>query len=70
MPFKKIPVPVPPGAKWCHSCQQAKPHQGFGVDRSTKDGRRYCCDACGVTKVRQRHVRNVEFARLSSVLYK
>ena len=52
MPRKKIPVPVPPGSKWCHQCQQAKPLQMFWIDRSKKDGRHYCCIRCGEGKLK------------------
>lgn len=67
MPRKKIPVPVPKGAKWCHQCQQVKPVQMFGEDRSTKDGRRFCCLCCADLKGRQRAVRGAEFSRLVAV---
>jgi hypothetical protein len=51
---KKIPVAVPQGAKWCHGCQQVKPVQMFGIDRSKNDGRRYCCLRCGDRKALER----------------
>ena len=67
MPLKKIPVPVPPGFKWCHQCQQLKPIHMFGEDRSKKDGRHYCCLRCADLKGRQRVVRGAEFSRLVAV---
>lgn len=50
MPRKFIPVPVPAGSKYCHSCGTVKPLAGFNIDRRAKDGRRYCCSPCDVVK--------------------
>ncbi|KFG90353.1 hypothetical protein BV98_001556 [Sphingobium herbicidovorans NBRC 16415] len=65
MPRKKIPVPVPPASKWCHQCQQVRPIQMFGQDRSKKDGMHYCCLRCADDKDRQRAARGAEFSRLA-----
>lgn len=43
---KPIPVPVPPGSKYCYTCATVKPVQSFYIDRSAKDGRCSCCRHC------------------------
>lgn len=46
MPRKNIPVPVPRGNKFCHSCQTAHPLSGFYRNRSQSDGRTSQCRDC------------------------
>lgn len=69
MPRRIIPVPVPPGSKWCHQCASLQPLQRFEVDRSKPDGRAYACPRCLDGKRRRGiHVRitlNETFARVS-----
>ena len=78
MPRKKIPVVVPRGSKWCHSCQQAKPRQMFGMDRRNADGLNYCCLRCadGLNycclrcadgKLRERQGRLAEFSKVANM---
>ena len=66
MPRKNIPVAVPPGSKWCHSCAEAKPRQMFGVDRRNADGLRFCCLRCENEKQRERHGRMAAFSMLGA----
>lgn len=40
------PVAVQPGFKWCPSCKQAVPHEGWDKNRQTKDGLASACKAC------------------------
>jgi len=65
MPYKKIPVAVPEGSKWCHGCKQVKPCQMFGMDRRNADGRNYCCLRCAEGKLRGRQGRLAEFSRIA-----
>jgi hypothetical protein len=65
MPYKKIPVAVAQGSKWCHGCQQVKPRQMFGVDRRAGDGLNYCCLRCASGKLRERSRQSAEFSRLA-----
>ena len=46
MCWKKIPVPVPPGHKYCHSCSTVHPLGGFYRNRSTPDGLTSQCREC------------------------
>ena len=46
MPRKNIPVPVPSGSKFCHSCQTPHPLSGFGSHRGQKNGLNSQCKAC------------------------
>lgn len=64
MPFKKTPAGIPPDHKWCFSCSTAKPVQQFGIDRSKKDGRCYCCLSCASVKLGERTERGRMFAEL------
>ncbi len=46
MPRKNIPERVPPGSKFCHSCQSVHPFSGFYRDPSSPDGLRSQCRDC------------------------
>ena len=57
MPRKNIPVPVPSGSKFCHSCQTPHPLSGFGSHRGQKDGLNSQCKACArASSKRSRHL--------------
>ena len=43
---KPIPVPVPPGSKYCFTCATVKPVQSFYANRTTHDGRCSRCTDC------------------------
>lgn len=46
MPRKNVPVPVPPGSKYCHGCQSVHPHGGFHSNRTQPDGLASQCKGC------------------------
>lgn len=46
MPRKNIPVPVPPGSKYCHGCNSVRSLSGFHNNRSQPDGLASQCKEC------------------------
>lgn len=46
MPRKNIPVPVPPGSKFCHRCQTVHPLSSFYRNRTQPDGHTSRCSSC------------------------
>jgi hypothetical protein len=53
---RNVPVPVPPGSKWCFRCSQLLPLQSFSIDRRKADGRAYGCRKCLRAKQRERRL--------------
>lgn len=54
MPRKHIPVPVPPGLKWCHKCQRARSPAAFRADRRRPDGLQSTCHECNESRRKER----------------
>ena len=50
MPRVHIPLPVPPGAKYCLCCRAVKPLAEFRRDRDATDGLRRYCAPCARAK--------------------
>ena len=51
MPRRNIPVPVPPGRRYCHGCSTVKLIAEFGRDQTRADGLRYNCRPCFIERV-------------------
>lgn len=60
MPRKNIPVPVPRGSKFCHSCQTVHRLSGFYRNRSQPDGHTSQCRECAkASGKRSREIRKI-----------
>jgi len=60
MPRKNIPVPVPRGSKFCHSCQTVHPLSEFYRNRSQPDGHTSQCRECvKASGKRSREIRKI-----------
>ena len=46
MPCKIVPVPVPPGSRWCFGCSRLLPLGAFAVERRDPEGRTKRCRRC------------------------
>jgi hypothetical protein len=60
MPRKNIPVPVPPGSKFCHACQTVHPVSAFNRNRSQSDGLCSQCRVCAkATAKKSREIQKI-----------
>ena len=60
--YKKPPVPVPPGYRFCFLCESLLPLEAYGLRKGTRDGRQSNCRACvrassKRSRIRQKHLR-------------
>ena len=60
--YKKPPVPVPPGYRFCFLCESLLPLEVYGLRKGTRDGRQSNCRACvrassKRSRIRQKHLR-------------
>lgn len=46
MPYKKVPVPVPAGSRWCFGCSRVLPLDAYPPDRRNPEGRATRCRCC------------------------
>lgn len=54
MPRKIIPIPVPPGEKYCHQCARSRSLAAFKPDRRRPDGLSSGCYECTVRRRKER----------------
>lgn len=57
MPRKIVPVPVPPGHRWCFGCSRLLPLGAFAVERRDPEGRTTRCRQCRRRARRERRER-------------
>lgn len=60
--YKKPPVPVPPGYRFCFLCESLLPLEAYGLRKGTRDRRQSNCRACVRASskrlsIRQKHLR-------------
>lgn len=60
--YKKPPVPVPPGHRFCFLCETLLPLSAYGLRKGTRDGRQSNCRPCvrassRRSRIRQNHLR-------------
>ncbi len=68
MPRKNIPVPVPRGSKFCHSCQTTHPLSGFYRNRSQSDGLTSQCRKCAkATAKKSREIQKIIAEGVASI---
>lgn len=48
MPRKIVPVPVPPGSRWCFGCSRLLTLGAFPPDKRNPEGRHTRCGECQV----------------------
>lgn len=56
MPRKIIPIPVPPGEKYCHQCARSRSLAAFKPERRRPDGLTSGCYECTVRRRKERLV--------------
>lgn len=74
MPRKIVPVPVPPGHRWCFGCSRLLSLGAFSVERRNPEGRTMRCRRCRLRARRELRERQAIIeeaaARIEAAFYR